>query len=116
LKITSIGSVLSAFLSSVCCIGPLIFTALGVGAGASGFLASSAEVAKALVPYRPFFMSLTLLFLGAGFYSVYRKKACDVADSGCSSPALRRTKILLWVITGMALILMAMPYLLAIGG
>jgi len=110
-----VGGVLSAFLSSVCCIGPLILSALGVGAGATGLLGGSARFAASMVPYRPFFILLTFAFLGLGFYSVYRRAAvCDDA-SACSPERLKRTKRILWVIALISLILTISPYLLAIG-
>lgn len=114
-KMTATGSILSAFFSSLCCAGPLIFTALGVGAGTTGLLAASAEFAQGLVPYRPLFIGLTVLLLGIGFFSVYRKKTDCATDSACSIGTIRRTKTALWMITGIAVILILMPYLLAIG-
>lgn len=114
-KWSTVGGLLSAFFSSICCIGPLIFSALGVVAGATGFLGRSARFAASIAPYRPFFVGLTFVFLGLGFYSVYKKeKVCDVT-SGCAPNQLKMTKALLWVITGIALILVLSPYLLAIG-
>jgi len=113
---SSVGGVLSAFLSSVCCIGPLILSALGVGAGATtGLLGGSAHFAASMVPYRPFFVLLTFAFLGLGFYSVYRRKpVCDGAFA-CSPERLKTTKCLFWVIAVISLILTVSPYLLAIG-
>ena len=58
-KWSSTGGVLSAFFSSVCCIGPLIFSALGAGAGATGFLGASARFAASITPYRLLFVLLT---------------------------------------------------------
>jgi hypothetical protein len=57
-KMTGAGGILSAFFSSVCCVGPFIFTALGIGTGATGFLAGVAGFTKALIPYRPLFIGL----------------------------------------------------------
>lgn len=112
---STVGGPLSAFLSSVCCIGPLILSALGVGAGATGLLGGSARFAASMVPYRPFFVLLTFAFLGLGFYSVYRREAvCDDA-SACSPERLKRTKRLLWVIAVISLLLTVSPYLLDIG-
>lgn len=115
MKITGIGSILSAFFSSLCCAGPLIFTALGVSAGTTGFLASGAQFAKGLVPYRPLFIGLTFVLLGIGFFSVYRKKTDCATDSACSIKNIHRIKIALWIITGIAIILILTPYILAIG-
>ncbi len=38
-KLSSVGSIISAFLSSVCCISPIVFALLGVGTLPSGVLA-----------------------------------------------------------------------------
>ncbi len=51
-SLASIGGIIAAFLASLCCIGPVLFAALGVGAGATGMLASTAGFLKAFVPYR----------------------------------------------------------------
>ena len=115
LKITAIGSIVSAFFSSLCCVGPLVFTALGIGAGATGFLASTAQFAKGLIPYRPIFIGLTFVLLGIGFFSVYRKKTDCATDSDCSIKNIHRIKTALWIITGIAIILILLPYILAIG-
>lgn len=93
MKITSTGSILSAFFSSVCCVGPILFTALGVGAGTTGFLASTAQFAKGLVPYRPIFIGLAFFFLAIGFFSIYHRKADCATDSACSTNTSKTTKI-----------------------
>ncbi len=115
MKITSTGSILSAFFSSVCCVGPLVFTALGVGAGTTGFLAGTAQFTSELVPYRPLFIGIAFFFLAIGFYSVYRRKANCTTDDICSLKSINRTKTVLWIIASIAVILMLMPYILAIG-
>lgn len=112
---SNVGGVFSAFLSSVCCIGPLILSALGVGTGATGFFGGTARFAASMVPYRPFFVLLTFGFLGLGFYSVYRKQPVCNGPSACSPERLKRTKFWLWVIAVISLILTVSPYLLAIG-
>jgi mercuric ion transport protein len=112
-RLPIIGGVLAAFFASVCCIGPLIFAALGVGAGAAGFFGGSARFAASMIPYRPFFVLATIAFLGLGFYSVYRRESvCD--GTQCSKDRLRKTKMLLWGTSIVSLILVFSPYLLAI--
>src|SRR5688500_18447153 len=64
------GAIGAAFLASLCCVGPLVFVTLGVGAG----LASTFE------PLRPVFTFLTVALLAVGFYVVYGKKPA-VADA-----------------------------------
>ena len=60
----SAGSILSAFLASACCVGPLIFALLGLGG--AGLLVK-------FEPYRPYFMAITFALLGTGFYFTYRR-------------------------------------------
>lgn len=108
-RVTAIGSLLSAFLSSLCCAGPMIVGGLGVGAGASS------SYAKVLVPYRPVFIALTVLLLAVGFISVYRGKEGCATDPGCPPSTAKAIKIALWVATVAALILILLPDLLAVG-
>jgi mercuric ion transport protein len=108
-RVTAIGSLLSAFLSSLCCAGPLIFWVFGVGAGAT------ANFVKALLPYRPVFIALTVLFLAVGFISVYWRKGACSTDPGCRTGTAKALKIALWVATAAALILILLPDLLAVG-
>jgi|SRR5713101_3873481 len=63
----SAGSVLTALAAGMCCIGPLVFAALGLSSFASLW------ILRHLVPYRNLFLGLTVLFLGLGFYATYRK-------------------------------------------
>ena len=51
-----IASVLAAIGASVCCVGPLVLLAMGIGGTWVGSL-------TAMEPYRPVFIGLTLLFL-----------------------------------------------------
>lgn len=111
-----IGGLVAAFLASICCIGPLVFAALGVGVGATGFLAGTAGFLKALLPYRPWFIGLTLLLLGMSFYYAYRKpsSAC-AAEAACAArSASGLNRKWLWLIAALALLLVLAPYWLAL--
>lgn len=114
--IASISGIIAAFLASLCCIGPVLFAALGVGAGATGMLASTAGFLKAFVPYRPFFIVVAMVAIGAGFYLVYRKpKAACASDSYCSDSRTRsKSVLLLWLATGLTLIFISSPFWLGI--
>lgn len=113
-KVTAIGSLLSAFLASLCCAGPLIFGVLGVGVGATGLLATLSGYTTVLVPYRPAFIALTCVFLIVGFLSVYRRQEGCPTDPGCSRGTASMIQIALWVVTVFAIILILLPELLAI--
>ena len=115
-SIASIGGIIAAFLASLCCIGPVLFAALGVGAGATGILASTAGFMKVFVPYRPFFIVVAIVAIGVGFYLVYRKpKAGCASDSHCSdSRTSSKSVVLLWMATGLTLFFVLSPYWLGI--
>ncbi len=100
------GSLLGGLLASACCIGPLVASLFSIGGLA---------FATALEPYRPLFIGLTVLFLGVGFYYAYRpvsEEDCG-PDGECSVPQNRRTqRVMLWVISVLTAVLIAVPYLL----
>ncbi len=103
----SLGAVGAAFLAALCCIGPLLFVTLGVGAG----LASTFE------PLRPLFSAVTIGFLALGFYLVYWKRpAAAGPDSAfasgetCAVPRNRtRDRIFFWVAAAVALLFLTFP-------
>ena len=102
--IAGIGSVASAFLASLCCIGPLLGAALGVGG--LGAVAS-------LEAYRPYFLGVMFVFLGAAFYFTYGRKTCEDGAVCQTGQGRRWQRALLWIAAAFALIFMAVPYLLA---
>ena len=103
--ITGAGAVGAAFLASLCCIGPVVFVTLGVGAG----------LASAFEPLRPFFVALTVALVAIGFYVVYGRKpvpggASCAPGEGCAVPrSARRDRIILWVAAVLALVLLTFP-------
>lgn len=106
----SAGSILSAFLASACCVGPLIFALLGLGG--AGLLVK-------FEPYRPYFMAITFGLLGAGFYFTYRRprgaqvtSGADGAACDCPAPRTNRAgRIMLWVATALVVGFLVFPYL-----
>ncbi len=112
--ITTTSSLLAAFLASLCCVGPLVLAALGVGVGATGFLASTAGALKALLPYRPYFIGLTVVLLGVAFYQTYRrpKSACAPGATCIPAPSQRKARVVLWAVAALALVLS--PYWLGL--
>ncbi|OGG54804.1 MAG: hypothetical protein A3F84_21840 [Candidatus Handelsmanbacteria bacterium RIFCSPLOWO2_12_FULL_64_10] len=103
--IASIGSVASAFLASLCCIGPLIFALIGVGG--IGFAAR-------FEAYRPYFIGLTFLLLGGAFYVTYGRQACEPGAACEVRGAGKTNRIVLWIATAFALVFVAAPYLLSL--
>ena len=102
----SLGAIGAALLASLCCIGPVLFVTLGLGAG----LASRFE------PLRPAFSVITIALIAVGFYTVYGRRRARIDDPSCTVdgscvvPRNRsRDKILLWIATLIALVLLTFP-------
>ncbi|WP_275184385.1 mercuric transporter MerT family protein [Bradyrhizobium sp. CSA112] len=75
---------LAALAASSCCILPLAMFALGIsGAWIGNF--------TRLAPYQPYFITAALLFVGYGYWSVYRsgKRACTEREA-CARPLPNR--------------------------
>jgi len=104
--LTTSGSVLSALLASLCCIGPVVFSI--IGAGSLGF-------AAAFEPYRPYLMAMTVIFLGAGFYFTYRKREVACEDGNCKvESASTLVKLTLWVAAAIAVVFMFFPQIITL--
>ncbi len=104
--VTAGGSVITAMLSFLplsCCVFPVAFSFLG---------ATGLAFAMELLPYRPYFVALTVLFLVGGFYFAYRPQAMQCAPrEACATPQGRRfQRVSLWLITILTLALLAFPY------
>lgn len=113
----SFGGLAAAFLASLCCVGPLLFVSLGVGAGLAG----------TFEPLRPLFGILMLAFLSTGFWTVYGKRTGLPHDLGgdtapgasdglsmptvaCAAPTRRRRDVVvLWSATVLAVVLWSFP-------
>jgi len=88
------GGVIGAVLASSCCIGPLILITLGASGAWIGNL-------TALKAYQPVFVTVTLAFLGFGFWLVYGKsnQTCE-GGPNCATPTSNRiVKSALWIAT-----------------
>ena len=100
-----LGAVGSAFASALCCVGPILYVSLGVGAG----LASTFE------PLRPWLLGGAALFLGMGFYGVYVRPPRSCAEGGtCETEAEARRKrrwqkVMLWTSTALVVVFAASP-------
>ncbi len=99
------GGVLGSVAAASCCIAPLVLFSLGISGAWIGAL-------TALKPYQPIFIVMTLGFLGAGFWMVYRKpKAACAEGSACSRPLPNRiVKTALWGAALLVAAALAFPY------
>jgi mercuric ion transport protein len=83
-ELMATGSMLGALAASSCCILPLALFSLGVsGAWIGNF--------TRLAPYQPYFLAATLLFLGSGYWLVYRSGTRGCAEGeACARPLPNR--------------------------
>lgn len=99
-----VGTIFAAGVASACCIGPVLLSL--VGAGALGAAAVKLE------PFRPVSLAFTAALLGGAFYVTYRRPtvvACG-PDGSCPPASNRKAKIILWIATGLVILLVTFPY------
>jgi mercuric ion transport protein len=100
-----VAGVLAAIGASVCCVGPLVLLALGIG---GAWIANL----TALEPLRPWFIAATLLFLGLAFRRLYlQPQACE-PGAACAEPiVLKRQRMIFWIVALALLSLLSVPWL-----
>jgi mercuric ion transport protein len=100
-----IAGVLAAIGASVCCVGPLVLLALGIGGSWVGSL-------TAMEPYRPIFIGLTLLFLWLAFRKLYLMPQVCTPGTPCADPrTIQRQRFMFLVVVVFLLGLLAVPWL-----
>jgi len=97
-----VGGVAAAAASALCCVGPLLAVTLGI---------SGAGFAARFEPLRPYFLGSTAVFLVLGFWLLHREEqnACIPGKPCADEKSRRRTKIILWVATGLSVIFATYP-------
>ena len=99
-----IAGALAAIGTSVCCVGPLLLLALGIGGAWVGTLTK-------MEPFRPFLIVLTLLFLGLAFRKLYLVPLVCAPGAPCANPAtLKRQRLTFWIVATLLLGLLAVPW------
>ncbi|MBP9826716.1 MAG: hypothetical protein KBF21_20985 [Thermoanaerobaculia bacterium] len=63
-----------------------------------------------LEPLRPYLLATTVLLLGFAVYRAYQPLECAPGEACAVPPARRRFRIVLWVVTAVALALVTFPY------
>ena len=96
----AVGGIAGAILASSCCILPLLLVLAGVSGAWIGSL-------TALEPFKPYFIAVTLGFIGFGFWHVYFKAKPPCEDgSYCAKPqSTLITQVALWA--GLVIVLLA---------
>ena len=98
-----LAGVAAAIGASACCAGPLLLVILGVG-GAWG------SRLVALEPLQPYFVATALTFFGFAFYRLYRRQEACAPDEVCAVPAVRRRqRVIFWIVSAFAALLMSFP-------
>ena len=105
-KLIAAGGILGAIAASTCCIIPLVLFSVGISGAWIGQL-------TALSAYQPIFITITLGFLGYGYWLVYRKPKVACAEGeACARPLPNViVKSGLWFATALILLAFAWPYL-----
>lgn len=103
-KLVATGGILGAIAASTCCIVPLVLFSLGISGAWIGQL-------TALAPYQPIFITITVGFLGYGYWLAYRKpKAACAEGEACARPLPNRfVKVALWFATALVILASAWP-------
>jgi mercuric ion transport protein len=93
---------MAAIAASLCCIGPLVAVAIGLG---------TFSAATAFEALRPYLIGLTALLLAGAFYLTYRKRAVTCEGGACQvRGASRASKILVWLATVAVVAFATFPY------
>ena len=99
-----IAGILAGIGASVCCVGPLVLLALGIGGAWIGNL-------TALESYRPIFIGLTLVFLGFAFRQLYLvQQACAPGTPCADLRTNSRQRLVFWLVAASLLVLLAVPW------
>ncbi|MFS0754290.1 mercuric transporter MerT family protein [Noviherbaspirillum sp. 1P10PC] len=98
-----LAGVLAAIGASVCCVGPLVLLALGIGGAWVSNL-------TALEPYRPIFIGVALLAFGLAYRRLYQVRAACAPGAACATPVIaQRQRIIFWGVVVLALCLLLVP-------
>ncbi len=97
------GALVAGLVASLCCLGPLLFAVLGLGAfGAAGIFAAA----------RPYLLVLAVLLLAFGFYRAYfrREQACEPGERCATKRTSRLGRVGLWIASVTVLAFALSPY------
>jgi len=81
------GGILASLIASLCCIGPLILTLLGVSGAA---VLSKFEILRAPM------IGLVIILFGVAGYLLYRKRNTCEPDSICADPKKYKLMVILY--------------------
>lgn len=102
-RLASIGGMLSAFLASICCVGPAVLAVLGIAG--TGFLLRFEWL-------RPYFLIMSFVFLGMAYRYAYGRAGRCNSERRCDMRYKRTNRVFFWVLAVFVLFGIASPYLL----
>src|SRR5258708_31668964 len=83
-KLAAAGGIIGALAASSCCILPVVLFSLGIGGAWIGSFTQ-------LAPYQPYFIAVTLVFTGAGYWLGYPSSKLALAQGeACARPLSNR--------------------------
>ena len=104
-KTTGIIGMIAASIGSICCVGPVILTGLGLGTGVLSFVRSFGFLHMPM-------MILAVGLLATAFFFHFKKSSSDSLAECCNTPNSenKATKIFLWTGAVLTLFLFLFPY------
>ncbi len=97
-------AVLAALSASLCCIGPLVLMALGLG----GSWISKLSIFE---PYRGIFIVITVLFILMAFRKLYLLPNNCGQNTNCrKSNTVRNQRIIFWLVSPLLIAILTFPY------
>ena len=95
--------VLAAIGATACCFGPLLLVTLGFGGAWAARM-------RGLEVLQPFFVVLTLGFMGFAFHQLYIAPRTCAPGEACELPhVLRRQRVAFWIIAAIIAFMGAFP-------
>jgi mercuric ion transport protein len=103
-----VAGALAAVGASLCCVGPLVLLTMGIG---GAWIANL----TAWEPIRPWFVAVTLVFLGLAFRRLYLQEQVCEPGAACAQPAvLKRQRLVFWLVAMLLLALLSVPWAVSI--
>lgn len=100
-----VAGALTAILASACCLGPLVLLTLGISGAWIGSL-------RALEPFRPVFLGVTMVALYFAHRRIFRPAAECAPGEICAVPAVNRSyKALFVIVAALLVIALVFPYI-----
>jgi len=104
INVPLIGGIVAAIGAGICCAGPLVLLLLGIGGSWIGTL-------TLFEPYRPLFIFSVVILFGIAGWKLYRpQQACEPGTSCVVSKIQNSRKIIFWIASCIALILVTSNY------